>query len=97
MIGFRSTIKGLDKLQLDASRIEQDLNENWAVVAEALQTILRREGYPNPYECLKELTRTNDNIDEEVVKAFIEKLDVSDAVKKELKAVTPLNYTGIKL
>lgn len=97
VIGFRSTIKGLDKLQLDASRIEQDLNENWAVVAEALQTILRREGYPNPYECLKELTRTNDNIDEEVVKAFIEKLDVSDAVKKELKAVTPWNYTGIKL
>lgn len=95
VIGFKSTLKGLGKLLLNASKFEQDLENNWAVVAEAIQTILRREGYPNPYEALKGLTRTNEAITQQSIANFIETLDVSDAIKAELKAITPSNYTGI--
>ncbi|WP_172915744.1 adenylosuccinate lyase [Capnocytophaga canimorsus] len=96
LIGLQATLKGLGKLLLNPLKIDADLEENWAVVAEAIQTILRREGYPNPYEALKGLTRTNDKINKETISAFIETLSFSDAIKQELKAITPQNYTGIK-
>ncbi|AWL77836.1 adenylosuccinate lyase [Capnocytophaga canimorsus] len=96
LIGLQATLKGLGKLLLNPLKIDADLEENWAVVAEAIQTILRREGYPNPYEALKGLTRTNDKINKETISAFIKTLSVSDAIKQELKAITPQNYTGIK-
>ena len=92
---MKATLKGLGKLLLNESKLEQDLEANWAVAAEAIQTILRREGYPNPYEALKGLTRTNQAITREVIAEFIDSLDVSDAVKKELKAISPQSYTGI--
>ena len=95
LIAFQSTIKGLKKLILNEERIKQDLENTWAVVAEAIQTILRREAYPNPYETLKALTRTNERMNENTIKAFIETLDVSEEVKAELRAITPDNYTGI--
>ncbi|HSP39891.1 MAG TPA: adenylosuccinate lyase [Gillisia sp.] len=95
LIAFQSTLKGLDKLLLNETKIRQDLENNWAVVAEAIQTILRREGYPNPYEALKGLTRTNTGITEESISGFIETLNVSEEVKVELKSVSPSNYTGI--
>ncbi|MEO9893432.1 adenylosuccinate lyase [Aurantibacter sp.] len=95
MIAFQSTMKGLNKLLLNAAKFEQDLENNWAVVAEAIQTILRREGYPNPYEALKGLTRTNEKINQQSISGFIDTLDVSDTIKTELKAITPSNYTGI--
>lgn len=95
LIGFKSTLKGLGKLLLNKSKFEQDLENNWAVVAEAIQTILRREGYPNPYEALKGLTRTNDAITKASISDFIDTLDVSDTIKTELKAISPSNYTGI--
>ncbi|MEZ4795048.1 MAG: adenylosuccinate lyase [Flavobacteriaceae bacterium] len=95
LIGFQSTLKGLDKLVLNTTKIEKDLESNWAVVAEALQTILRREGYPNPYEALKGLTRTHEAITNQSLFDFIETLEVSEALKKEMKAITPQNYTGI--
>ncbi|MCG2461810.1 adenylosuccinate lyase [Flavobacteriaceae bacterium F89] len=95
LIAFQSTLKGLNKLLLNLDKFEDDLENNWAVVAEALQTILRREGYPNPYEALKGLTRTNTKINRESIADFIDTLEVSDAIKKELKAITPSNYTGI--
>ena len=95
LIGFKSTLKGLNKLLLNESKFAQDLENNWAVVAEAIQTILRREGYPNPYEALKGLTRTNDTINEQSISKFIDTLEVSDAIKTELKAINPSNYTGI--
>lgn len=95
IIGFKSTLKGLNKLLLNAEKFEQDLENNWAVVAEAIQTILRREGYPNPYEALKGLTRTNEKINQKSIANFIDSLDVSDAIKSELKVITPANYTGI--
>ncbi len=95
LIAFQSTLKGLNKLLLNKDKIEQDLENNWAVVAEAIQTILRREGYPNPYEALKGLTRTNESINQTTIANFIDTLDVSDAVKAELKVITPGNYTGI--
>lgn len=95
IIGFKSTLKGLGKLLLNASKFEQDLENNWAVVAEAIQTILRREGYPNPYEALKGLTRTNEAITKTSISEFIDTLEVSDAIKSELKAISPSNYTGI--
>ena len=94
MIAFASLKKGLGKLILNSEAIDADLHRNWAVVAEALQTILRREGYPNPYETLKNLTRTGAAIDEKTIAGFIETLDVSEAVKEELRAVTPWTYTG---
>lgn len=95
LIGFKSTLKGLDKLVLNKPKFAKDLEQNWAVVAEAIQTILRREGYPNPYEALKGLTRTNNVINQKSIADFIDTLDVSEAIKHELKAITPSNYTGI--
>lgn len=95
IISFQSTLKGLNKLLLNETKFAEDLENNWAVVAEAIQTILRREGYPNPYEALKGLTRTNEKINQKSMSDFIETLDVSDAVKKEMLAITPSNYTGI--
>lgn len=95
IIAISSTLKGLDKLLLNKDAIDRDLNGAWNVVAEAIQTILRREGYPNPYETLKELTRTNTKVTGESIHQFIESLNVSDSIKKELKEITPQNYTGI--
>lgn len=95
MIAFQSSLKGLRKLLLHQESIMRDLDDCWAVVAEAIQTILRREAYPHPYEALKALTRTNEAITEERIHAFIDQLNVSDAVKAELRAITPHNYTGI--
>ena len=95
VIALKSTIKGLNKLLLNESVIENDLEENWAVVAEAIQTILRREFYPNPYEALKELTRKNETIDKNSIHNFIDGLNVGDDIKNELKNITPQNYTGI--
>ena len=95
MIAFSSTLKGLNKLLLNKEKFEQDLENNWAVVAEAIQTILRREAYPNPYEALKGLTRTNEKINQKSISDFIDTLDVSSEIKEELKAITPSNYTGI--
>lgn len=96
LIAFQSTLKGLNKLVLNEKKIIADLEQNWAVVAEGIQTILRREGYPNPYEALKELTRTNTHITEESMEEFIDKLEIEEPVKKELRAITPRNYTGIR-
>jgi adenylosuccinate lyase len=95
VIALKSTLKGLDKLLINMEAIEDDLEENWAVVAEAIQTILRREGYPNPYEALKELTRVNQKINRESIHEFIQTLNVNEKVKAELKQITPQNYTGI--
>ena len=95
VIAFESTLKGLNKLLLNQAKFEEDLERNWAVVAEAIQTILRREAYPNPYEALKSLTRTNHVINQESISNFIDTLEVSDAIKAELKQITPSNYTGI--
>ncbi len=95
LIALKSTVKGLNKLLLNQDAIAQDLEDNWAVVAEAIQTILRRENYPNPYEALKALTRTNTGINAAVIADFVNTLDVSDAIKAELKQITPSNYTGI--
>ena len=94
-IAFQSLTKGLGKLLLNEHVLFRDLDNCWAVVAEGIQTILRREGYPKPYEALKELTRTNSGITEDSIRTFIDTLNVSDAVKAELKAVTPHNYTGV--
>ena len=95
LIAFASTLKGLNKLLLNESKFQEELDNNWAVVAEAIQTILRREGYPNPYEALKGLTRTNESINQQSIANFIENLDISNDIKNELKAITPSNYTGI--
>lgn len=97
IIGYKSLIKGLNKVIINKAAIDKDLNDNWAVVAEAIQTILRREAYPNPYEALKALTRTNAGITEETIHEFIQTLDVNDEIKEELMAITPFNYTGIDL
>ena len=95
LIAFQSTLKGLRKLILNEPKLQEDLDNTWAVVAEGIQTILRREAYPNPYETLKALTRTNEGITAETIASFIETLDVSEAVKDELRAITPSTYTGI--
>lgn len=95
VIAFQSTLKGLRKLILNEDKLHEDLENTWAVVAEAIQTILRREAYPNPYETLKALTRTNKKMDEQTIHEFIQTLEVSDDVKNELMAITPWNYTGI--
>jgi len=95
LISLNSIRKGLDKLLLNEAALQRDLEENWAVVAEAIQTILRREGYPKPYEALKDLTRGKDSITKESIAAFIQGLNVNDAVKKEIAAITPSSYTGI--
>ena len=95
LIAFQSTLKGLRKLILNEAKLHEDLEETWAVVAEAIQTILRREAYPHPYEALKALTRTNEKMTEETIHTFIQSLNVSDSVKEELMAITPWNYTGM--
>jgi adenylosuccinate lyase len=95
LIGFESTRKGLCKLLLNTAKLEEDLENNWAVVAEAIQTILRREGYPQPYEALKGLTRTNTSINKKTIADFIDTLNVTDDIKKELKHISPSNYLGI--
>jgi adenylosuccinate lyase len=97
MISIASIRKGLDKLLLNEDKIAADLEANWAVVAEGIQTILRRENYPNPYEALKALTRTNEKITENSMRNFILGLDVSQAIKEELLAIRPENYTGLTL
>jgi len=95
IIALKSTLKGLGKLLLNQPAIEKDLEDNWAVVAEAIQTILRREFFPNPYEALKELTRKNEVIDKQAIHNFIEGLDIPENIKKELRQITPKNYTGV--
>ena len=95
IIGFKSTLNGLSKLIVNIEKIDSDLNNNWSVIAEAIQTILRREKYPKPYEALKKLTRTNNKIDKKRIHNFIDELKVNDLIKKELKSITPHNYTGI--
>lgn len=97
IIAFEATLKGLNKLLLNESKFADDLENNWAVVAEAIQTILRREAYPNPYEALKDLTRTNDVINQKSIHAFIDTLNVSVEVKSELKQITPSNYLGVSI
>ena len=95
LIAFESTLKGLRKLILNEEKLHEDLEQTWAVVAEAIQTILRREAYPHPYEALKALTRTNEKMTEQTIHNFIQALEVSDSVKEELMAITPWNYTGM--
>lgn len=95
VIAIQSTLKGLRKLILNEEKLREDLENTWAVVAEAIQTILRREAYPHPYEALKALTRTNEKMTEETIHAFVQTLNVSDSVKAELMSITPYNYTGI--
>lgn len=95
IIAFKSTLKGLDKLIISTEAFEADLEDNWAVVAEAIQTILRREAYPNPYEALKALTRTNTTVTQNSIAEFIDTLEISESLKAELKTITPSNYTGI--
>jgi adenylosuccinate lyase len=95
LIAFEATLKGLNKLLLNEPKFHEDLEKNWAVVAEAIQTILRREGYPNPYEALKGLTRTNETIDKNAIHNFIATLDVSNEIKAELMQITPSNFVGI--
>jgi adenylosuccinate lyase len=95
VIGLKSTLRGLRKLILNEVALQEDLENNWAVVAEAIQTVLRRDGYPKPYEALKDLTRTNSHVTQETIAVFVDNLAVSDAVKAEIKAITPWNYTGV--
>ena len=95
IIAISSTIKGINKLIVNKAKIDSDLNENWAVIAEAIQTILRREGYPNPYEALKKLTRINSEINKKSIHEFIDSLEIENKIKNELKEISPSNYTGI--
>ena len=95
LIAFRSTMRGLDKLLINEENIRKELENNWVVVAEAIQTILRREGYPKPYEALKAFSRTNAKLDEASMLKFIDSLNVSDEVKAEMRKITPFNYTGV--
>ncbi|HEV7351003.1 adenylosuccinate lyase [Telluribacter sp.] len=95
IIALNSLLKGLGKLELNEQILKQDLEDNWAVVSEAIQTILRREGYPKPYEALKALTRTNEKITHESITRFVETLDVSESVREELRRITPFNYLGV--
>ena len=95
LIAFSSTLKGLNKLLLNQQAIDADLDNMWSVVAEGIQTILRREGYPNPYETLKQLTRVNSAITSESIAGFIETLEVSETVKEELRKLSPHSYTGL--
>lgn len=97
LLAIKSLQKGLGKLLINEDKIKADLNNNWAVVAEAIQTVLRRENFPKPYEALKELTRKNEKVTAASIANFIEGLAVSDTIKTELKAITPYNYTGIEL
>ncbi|RYC68635.1 MULTISPECIES: adenylosuccinate lyase [Spirosoma] len=95
VIALKSLLKGLDKLELNEAALQADLDDNWAVVAEGIQTVLRREGYPQPYEALKALTRTNEKITKQTIWQFIDELAVSDSVRNELRAITPFQYTGL--
>lgn len=95
LIGLKSTLRGLRKLILNENALQDDLANNWAVIAEAIQTILRREGYPKPYEALKDLTRTNTQVTQETIATFVDNLAVSERIKEEIKAITPSNYTGL--
>ena len=95
VIGINSTIKGINKILVNTEKINSDLEKNWIVIAEGIQTILRREGFPKPYEALKELTRNNQKINKKTFIVFIENLEISDEIKKELKKISPFNYTGI--
>jgi adenylosuccinate lyase len=95
LIGLLSIQKGLGKLLVNTDKINRDLDQNWAVVAEAIQTILRKEGYPNPYEALKDLTRTNTVINQQSIHTFIDQLEIEPALKEQLKTLSPFNYTGI--
>ena len=97
IISLKSIKKGLDKLILNEDTIKKDLNCNWAIIAEAIQTILRREGYPEPYEALKKLTRKNQEVNQKNITIFIDSLNINEKIKKEIKNITPENYTGIKL
>jgi adenylosuccinate lyase len=97
LLAIKSLQKGLSKLIINEAKIKADLDDNWAVVAEAIQTILRRENFPKPYEALKELTRKNEKVTAQSIAAFIDQLNVSNEIKSELKAITPFNYTGIEL
>ncbi|WP_312697794.1 adenylosuccinate lyase [Sphingobacterium mizutaii] len=97
LIAIKSTLRGLRKLILNETAFQADLENNWAVVAEAIQTILRREGYPKPYEALKDLTRTNTHVTKDTIAAFVDQLNVTEEVKEEIKAISPSNYTGVKL
>ena len=97
LIAIKSTLRGLRKLILNETAFQEDLENNWAVVAEAIQTILRREGYPKPYEALKDLTRTNSHVTQDTIAEFVENLQVSEEVKAEIKAISPSNYTGVQL
>ena len=97
VLALASLIKGMNKLLLNEDKIALDLENNWSVAAEAIQTVLRREGYPKPYEALKELTRTNEKITANSIAAFIETLNVNDEIKTELKKITPFNFTGVEL
>jgi adenylosuccinate lyase len=96
VIAFKSIEKGLGKIIVNDTKIHDDLENNWAVVAEAIQTILRRENYPKPYEALKDLTRGNNHIDKKTIQQFIDGLKIENSLKKELKKITPHNYTGIQ-
>ena len=96
-IALKSTRQGLDKLLLNEVAIEAELEDNWAVVAEAIQTVLRREGFPKPYEALKGLTRKNEAVTKSTVHSFVDTLEISEVLKNELKAISPQNYTGIQL
>jgi adenylosuccinate lyase len=95
MIAFRSLLRGIEKLVLNEEKLAKDLDDNWAVISEAIQTILRRENYPDPFEALKDLTRGNKKIDRQTLHNFIDGLNISAAVKNELKKITPANYTGL--
>ena len=95
IIGINSTIKGINKLLVNSEKINEDLENNWIVIAEGIQNILRKEGYPNPYELLKDLTRNNKKINQDTFTKFINSLDISEKLKKDLKKITPYNYTGI--
>tara|TARA_Y100000768_G_C23668966_1_gene536813 strand:- start:26 stop:673 length:648 start_codon:yes stop_codon:yes gene_type:complete len=95
IIGINSTIKGINKLLVNSDKINEDLENNWIVIAEGIQNILRKEGYPNPYELLKDLTRNNKKINQDTFTKFINSLDISENLKKDLKKITPYNYTGI--
>lgn len=97
LIAFKSTLRGLNKLILNEVALQKDLENNWAVVAEAIQTILRREGYPKPYEALKDLTRTNTQVTQETISVFVDGLNISEEIKTEIKNITPSNYTGVAL
>ena len=96
ILAFKSILKGLKKMQVNEQKIHEDLDNNWAVIAEAVQTILRREGYPHPYEALKELTRNGEKITKETMRIFIDGLEISEDIKEQLRGITPFNYTGMR-